>query len=177
MQLHKAGQRFGAVALHGADHAVEAFLFSRIARLGKELVGIAYQFFLNADREHVATRKRQVLPVDIVYGESGACVAFADEGMFLQPFLLKDFASFNAMSDIREPARAVYIGSVAAEDAYVMKHSRLGHEVSVDFEAVAVDAFQSLVAHLDAMNHQSLVEGRAGLVVFLYYIERINRIQ
>lgn len=37
---------------------------------------------------------------DVVDGETGACVAFADEGMSVKSFLFKDFATFDAVADV-----------------------------------------------------------------------------
>ena len=69
---------FFAVAAHGADHLIEAFLLIYIARLGEEFVGITDEFFFERLWGHIAKREGERLRPDIIDGESGACVSFTD---------------------------------------------------------------------------------------------------
>ena len=72
------------------------------------------------------------------------------------------------MTNVWQGSCAIYIGCIAAEYSYVMKHCRRGNEVFVDFETSAVDAFQSLVSHFFAVDHQRFVKLRTGLIIFTY---------
>ena len=71
---------------------------------------------------------------DVVDGETGACVAFADEGMSVESFLFKDFATLDAVADVGEVTDAVDVGSVAAEDADVVEQCSLGDKVYIYVE-------------------------------------------
>ncbi len=55
MEEEEAGEGVGAVALHGAENAVEAFLFADVAGFGEEFVSVTDQFLFEREGKHVAT--------------------------------------------------------------------------------------------------------------------------
>ncbi len=102
-------------------------------------------------------------------------MTLADKGMTRQAFGVQYLAAFHAVADVGEVSGAVDVGGVAAENADVMKHRRLGDEVSVDFEAAAANALKSLVSHFGAVNDQRFIKSRARAVVFFYDLYRIHQ--
>ena len=97
-------------------------------------------------------RQGKVLVDDIVGGKTGACVTFADEGVSVEPFLLKDFASFDAVADVGEVADAVDVGGVATEDADVVKQCSLSDKVYIDVERAVLGASKCFLHHAFTVN-------------------------
>lgn len=172
MEGEETGEGVGTVAFHGAEHSVEAFLCAYVSGFGVEFISVTYQFFLKRLRGHVAVWKREVLADYVFDGKSGSCMPFTHECMSWQVFRLKYLASFYPVADVWQVSGAKYIRCIASEDADVMKHCRRGNEVSVNFDAPAVYAFQSLVPYFDAVDHERFVKRCAGLVIFLDNVKR-----
>lgn len=97
-------------------------------------------------------RQGKVLVDDIVGGKTGACVTFADEGVSVEPFLLKDFASFDAVANVGEVADAVDVGGVATEDADVVKQCSLSDKVYIDVERAVLGTSKCFLHHAFTVN-------------------------
>ena len=89
---------------------------------------------------------------DVVDGETGACVAFADEGMSVKSFLFKDFATLDAVADVGEVADAVDVGSITTEDADVVEQCSLGDKVYINVERAVLGTLKCFLHHAFTVN-------------------------
>ena len=133
LPLVPAGEAFGAETGDALAYFVEGFFAAEVA-LGVEFVGVGDGFFFEGEGEHVAEGKGQVLADDVVAGESGAGVAFADEGVVGEADGAEEVGAEDAVADVGEGAVAVDGGGVGAEDADVVEHGGLGDELAVEAE-------------------------------------------
>ena len=133
--LVEAGKTFVAKALHLLAHTLHGF--RRVAQMGlaKELVGVAYQFFLYAQREHVAMRQRQLLRHNVVQRQPCARVPLAHHGMAEKPQAVEHFATHDSVTDVGLSALTMNAWRIHLDDAYVVEHSGLVHKFGIDGSA------------------------------------------
>lgn len=91
--------------------------------------------------------------VDNIIGrKTGSCVTFADEGVSVKSFLLKDFTTLNAVADVGQVADAVDVGSVATEDTDVVEQSSFGDKVYVNIKGAKLSTSECFLHHTFTMN-------------------------
>lgn len=75
----------------------------------------------------------QILRNDVVEGQSGARMTFADTGVTLrQSLTTQHFSTADTMTYVRLRAVTLYAWSIYADDTNVVKHCSLLYKVAVD---------------------------------------------
>ena len=75
----------------------------------------------------------QILRNDVVEGQSGTGMTFADTGVTLgQSLAAQHFSTTDAMTYVRFRAMTLNAGSIYADDSDVVKHRSLLYKVAVD---------------------------------------------
>lgn len=139
------------------------------ACLGEELVGVAYQAFLDGLGEERLAGQGQLLRDDVVEGESCAGVSLAHACMPWVSFLAKEQGADAAVTDVWLCAVAADAWCVAAEYADVMEHGGLFHELAVDVQlGVTVGNAQGEVGHRTAVGEEYVAQLVVVSVVFVY---------
>lgn len=110
-----------------------SFFFLRVC-LGKELVGIADEFLFKSFWQKVCLRKRKVLLFNLFFAQSCTGMTFADTCMMWKSKLSKHLCTNSAMSYVGLSAVTADAGSIAFDDAYVVKHCCLFSKLPVNMQ-------------------------------------------
>ena len=138
------------------------------ASLGEELVGKADDLFLDGFGKEILMRKWQVLTDNLVEGEACACVSFADTGNGFETFLTHETCTQDAVTDIRFGAKALDTRCIGEEDADVVQHGRLLHQLTVCMEfGVGIDDGERFTGDALAMNNEDVAQRVLLWIVFL----------
>lgn len=167
VQLHETGRHLGAVGLHLTYDFFNRFGFVEPSRLGVELIGIAYHFLLNRERQHIEVGKGQILRDDVGRAQSGAGVALAYQGMARETFGAQHIGTDDAVAYVRFCSRTMYRRCIASDYAYIVEHRGALHKFTVGVDAAAVETFESLAGYTFAVNRERVSQLASGCVIFV----------
>ena len=123
--------------------------------LGVELVGIAYNLFLDGLREVVAAWQWQVPVVYVSDRNPGPCMTLTDTCMTLEALFAQHAGPYDAVPYIRFGAMTADARRVATHYTDVVKHGRLLYERAVCPELRMTTGYaQGPVGHLTAVGEQ-----------------------
>ncbi len=158
LHIVKASKRVYAVGKHLLAYTFQRLAPPQVARLGIELVCIAYQLLLHGQRQHIAQRQRKPLPAYVLCRKPGAGMPLAHQGMARQSTFTQTVTAGDAVAYIRQLAITLYVRGIDIDDAYVMQQSRLLHEVSIYSKSVLPSALQSHVGNGSRMCPEYLLQ-------------------
>lgn len=148
--------------------------------LAVELISIANQLLFQCLWQEILMRQWQVLPYDLLFGQSRAGMPLAHAGMLGIAFLTHQLCAQTPVTDIRLCTMAGYAGRVTAKDADVVKHSCLLNKLPVEIQlGMTVANLQCPRCHSTTVNEQDMAQLIVGRVVFvndllIIHIKRIH---
>lgn len=168
-QLHPPGKSLRSL-LPESLQALQRLFGRSLAfevRLGVELVGITNHLFLHSLGQKVLMRQGQVLVNDVLQGDSGTRMAFANPRVSGETSSAQHVCSDDAMLDIRFGAKALDARCIAFYNADVVQHGRFLDEGTVEFQLwMLVDNLQCLAGYAFAVRQED-VPNLASLRVIL----------
>ena len=159
-------ESFGAVSLHLRPYTLRRFPFTQVARLGIELVGIAYQFLFGRLGEKVAAGEGEALTDYFFGGKSGAGMEGTDTGVAGKAALTEHGGAEQSVAYIRHRAAAFYRGGVCQDDSDIVEQGRLFYEIAVELRKTGVCNLQGHVGYGPRVSQKNVAErGRAAVYV------------
>ena len=142
------------------------FVFQPCLRI--EFVSIANHLFFKRFGLEIPVRKRQVLVYDLVERKSCASMSLTYSCVSFKTFAAKHLCASQSVTDIGLCSEAVDCRCVAADDAYIVKHSSLRNEVLVEikFGMVFCDD-EGTFCYSPAMNKENVAQCNILLIVFI----------
>lgn len=156
-----------------------SFYFLEIG-LAVELISIANQLLFQCLRQEVLMRQWQVLPDNLIFGQSRTGMALTHTGMSGIAFLPHQLCTQATVTDIRLGAMTGNAGGVTAKDTDVVEHSCLLDKLPVEVQlGMTVADLQCARCHGTAVNQQDMAQLTFGRVIFVYdlliiHIKRIH---
>lgn len=139
--------------------------------LAVELISIANQLLFQCLWQEILMRQWQVLPYDLLFGQSRAGMPLAHTGMLGIAFLAHQLCAQTPVTDIRLCTMAGYAGRVTAKDTDVVKHSCLLNKLPVEIQlGMTVANLQCPRCHSTTVNEQDMAQLIVGRVILVYYL-------
>ena len=128
-------------------------------RLAEELVGIAHQLLLDAQRQQVAVWQWQVALDNLVERQPRPSVPLAHQRMAKEPYLVEHAAPYHSVANVGLGAMAVDARRIGVDYTYVVKHSSLDGKLQIQRLALRHEPLAQLLhqlRHLATVQEQQL---------------------
>ena len=111
--------------------------------------------------------------LNLLERQSSSRVPLAHKGMAKQSYIIEHSPPYHSMANVRLGAIAVDSRSIGVNDAYVVQHSSLDHEVDVDRSVLRnkpLGKFLCQFSNLGAMLNQQLTQLASRLIKPMDYL-------